>query len=246
MSKRYLGGYITTSFDPLLFTAAPSSLIPSNLVLWYDFGNSSSYPGSGTAITDLSGTSNNGTLSAATTYNTSPSRLTFANASQITSTTSYANPQAFTVGIWFKTSTASGKKICGFENPQTGTSPTSYDRQFWVGSTGLLKWGVYSGTTNIFNTNITVTDNTWREAVCSYTGGVSTIYVNGSSLGTVSGTAENFTGWWRVAGYGLTSWESLSNGYWTGDIGMFYVYSSALNSTDISTNFNTFRSRFGV
>ena len=223
------------------------AFITSNLNLWYDFNNSSSYPGSGTTITDLSGNSNTGTLSATTTYTSSPGRLTFANASQITTTTSFANPQTFTVGVWFRTSSASGRKICGFENPQTGTTLTSYDRHFWVGSTGLLKWGVYSGTANIYNTTLTVTDNTWREAVCSYSGNVSSIYVNGALSGTISGAAENYTGWWRVAGYGAQSWETgFTNGYWTGDIGMFYVYSTALNATQISSNFEANRARFGL
>jgi hypothetical protein len=46
-----------------------SGIVTDGLVLWLDAGNTPSYPGSGTAWTDLSGNKNNGTLTNGATYN---------------------------------------------------------------------------------------------------------------------------------------------------------------------------------
>ena len=43
-------------------TPAPASIVTDGLILHYDFSNPASYPGSGTAITDLSPATNNGTV----------------------------------------------------------------------------------------------------------------------------------------------------------------------------------------
>ena len=47
---------------------ANSTIVSSGLVLHLDAGNASSYPGSGTTLTDLSGSGNNGTLVNGPTY----------------------------------------------------------------------------------------------------------------------------------------------------------------------------------
>lgn len=54
-----------------------SSISTSNLVLWLDAGNSSSYPGTGTTWTDLSGQGNNFAISASAYNSTGPKYMDF-------------------------------------------------------------------------------------------------------------------------------------------------------------------------
>jgi hypothetical protein len=222
----------------------------SGLVLALDAGNTKSYPGSGTAWTDLSGRGNTGTLTNGPTYSSvNGGFFTFNGTNnEVTTTTQFTNPQTFSIGVWFKTSTASGKKIIGFENAQTGTASVNFDRMIYMGTDGKLYFGIFDSTFRLATSSSTYTDNNWHYVMGTYGGEGTTmrLYVDGVSVATATATPVSFTGYWRIGGYKLAGWTNASDGYFTGSISNFVVYNKALSATEVRQNFNALRGRFGI
>ncbi|NBP16615.1 LamG domain-containing protein, partial [bacterium] len=168
---------------------------------------------------------------------------------EVTTTTLYTNPQTFSIGAWFKTSSASGKKIIGFESSQTGTGSASYDRQIYVGSDGKLYFGINDTTISTLKyatSTFTYNDNNWYYVVGTYSGTAMTLYVNAALVATnTASVAQNFNGYWRIGGYRATGWTNGSDGYFPGSIGAVHVYNVGLTSTQVLQNFNAHRGRYG-
>ena len=83
-------------------------------------------------------------------------------------TTSYNDPEGFTVIVWFNTTKATGG-IMGFGsqvNPTTGT-PADHDRQLWIDPSGKLVWGVYSNAVYQLTSTSPVDTGNWVMAVAS-------------------------------------------------------------------------------
>lgn len=229
------------------------SIVRRNMYIYYDPRLSQSYSGSGTTLNDLSGNANNGTLQATPTYTATPGYFSFvgASAQYISTTTAIANPFPYTVSVWFRTTTASGRNIVNFESNQTGAGSSSYDRMLNIGSDKLLRFGNYDGTTDVAVNNIAMTDGVWHYAAGTYGGEGTTmrLYIDGASVATAtSNNSQNFTGYWRIAGTRATSWPTgmSGDGYYTGDIGPVMIYSVALTAAEIAQNFNAMRDRFNV
>ncbi|MFN7308211.1 MAG: LamG-like jellyroll fold domain-containing protein [Acetobacteraceae bacterium] len=220
----------------------PPSIIRDGLVLHYDMGNPACYPGGGLAISDLSGSGNHGTLTGNTAFQ--DSALAFDGSSNITTTTLVSNPQSFSIGIWFRTSAPSGRKLIGLESSQVGGSG-SYDRHFYVDTTGQLRWGVWSpGSSTFLYGN--VTDNQWRYAVVSFNNGATLNSMNGLVVGNVAAVSQPFDGYWRIAGQSLNFWPSASAGFFIGQIAGVEIYNRPLATAEIEQNFNINRGRFGL
>ena len=226
-------------------------IVTDGLVLALDAANQKSYPGSGTTWTDLSGRGNNGTLTNGPTYSSANGGVIVFDGSndEVTTTTQFTNPQTFSIGAWFKTSTASGKKIIGFETNQTGTATSSYDRQIYIGSDGKLYFGIYDGATKTAISPLTYNDNNWHYVVGTYgsEGTTMRLYVDGVSVATATASfAQNMSGWWRIGGYKLLAWTNGSDGYFPGSISNAVIYNRGITATEITQNFNALRSRFSI
>jgi hypothetical protein len=228
-----------------------SPVVDSSLQLWYDAGQSTSYPGSGSTWTDLSGKNNTGTLVDSPAYSSADGGSIVFNgtSNQVTTTTFFTNPATFSVGVWFKTSVASGKKLIGFQATQTGSS-SSYDRMIYMGTDGKLYFGVYDGNTNTAVSPLTYNNNVWHYALATYGGEGSTmrLYVDGQSVATATAlNAENYNGYWRIGAFNVTAWPGgASSGYFSGNISIAQVYSRSLNSTEVLQNFNAVRGRYNI
>ena len=91
--------YVSGSFDE--FTGAP--VVDSSLKLWFDAGQTTSYPGTGTTWTDLSGSGFNGTLINGPTYNASNGGSIAFNGSTNyveNGTISLTSGTAITIAVW--------------------------------------------------------------------------------------------------------------------------------------------------
>ena len=204
-----------------------------------------------TIWTDISGNGNNGTLTNGPTYSSANGgSIVFDGVDdEVTTTTQFTNPQTFSIGAWFKTSSASGKKIIGFEANQTGTASGSYDRQIYIGSDGKLYFGLYDGAIRFAISPLTYADNNWHYVVGTYgsEGTTLRLYVDGVSVATATASfAQNINGYWRIAGYRTNAWTNAGDGYFTGSISVAQVYNKALSAAEISQNYNTFAPRFGL
>lgn len=126
------------------------------------------------------------------------------------------SPATFSLVVWFKTSTKSGRLI-GLGGSQTGASGT-YDRQIYLQPSGQLSFGTYSTTYQILTTatGTNYADGAWHQVVATMTAGTPntgmSLYVDGA-LATSNATyttAQTNTGYWRI-GY-----DALGSG-WTGN-----------------------------
>jgi len=225
----------------------------SNSVLLLDAGNINSYPGSGTTWTDLSGNSNNGTLTSGPTFNrTNGGSIVFdgtndyvsvANASSLTNTSSLSveswvlmNPSMNTsCAIVGKGTSDADEEYCLLINPST--SKVYFD----VG--GVNGPYVDHTFTSTFNSN------TWYHVVATHEriAGSSTlkIYVNGSLIpgsttnptSAVNDNATNVSIGCRFDG---------TTSYWNGKISMVAIYTRTLSASEILKNYTTTQSKYNT
>lgn len=218
------------------------SIITDGLALHFDIANPACYAGSGVAFTDLSGSGNHGSLSRP--LNIADGAINFDGSANITTTSLISNPQSFSIGIWFRTSAALGRKLIGLESSQIGGSG-GYDRHFYVDTAGQLRWGVWSpGSSTFLYGN--VTDNQWRYAVVAFSNGVTLHSMNGQVVGNVTAASQPYDGYWRIGGQSLGFWPSAVSGFFVGGIAAVEIYNRPLVIAEIDQNFNARRGRFGL
>ena len=185
-------------------------VVTDGLVLALDAADRNSYSGSGTSWTDLTGRGNNGTLANGPTYSSdNRGSLVFDGTDdEITTTNLITNPAIFTICCWFRTTTASGRKILGFESSQFSVSG-NYDRHLYMGSDGRVYFGIYDGVRKLATSTSTLNDGNWHYIVGTYGGEGTTmrLYVNGVSNATQTTSGPlSFNGYWRIASYRLLDW----------------------------------------
>ncbi len=230
-----------------LVFCASAALLPlsahadnTGLVAYWKFDE-----GTSTVATDFSSNGNTGTLLGSPTWASGKRgrALSFDGVGAYVSTaTQINNPTPFTVAAWFKTTSASGHKIVGFEDAQTGTGGTSYDRHLYVGTDGKLYFGWFANSVITVSSAATVTDGQWHLAVGKFESGTGELYLDGVSQGTNSGgngIAQNFAGYWRIGSYRLASWTNASDGYFPGSIDDVRIYNRALSAAEIAKLYNS-------
>ena len=230
--------YVTNIFDEV--TGAP--IVDSSLVLWLDAQQPGSYPGTGTTWTDLSGNSNNATLSGTYTYNQTSINFissgkglvnyASSNLSLITSST------GVTVSIWTRVSSIPNG---------------SYNRLFSVGDYPSQNYylefnGVTLGTLLSFVggsplvTNQVLSTGTWYNIVQTYDGSLNSIYINGILSKSVGANGSIST---TTTYLGIFSDPTVGSNT-SGEVSIFSMYKRALSAAEISTNFNALRGRYNV
>jgi hypothetical protein len=159
----------------------------------------------------------------------------------ISTAISSVNPQDVTVEAWVKTPTASGTKVVGFENTQTGT-PANSDRLIYVGTTdGKARFGTFDGTADVATSTSSVANDGWHHVVGVHNdaGNLISIYVDGAfQQSTASATAQVYTGWWRIGAYGAGGWPNGINGHFSGTIDEIRVSHSQRTAGWITTEYN--------
>ena len=223
-----------------------NSYVTNGLVLNLDAGVSSSYPGTGTTWTDLSGRGNNGTLVNGPTYNS-------ANGGSIVfdGTNDYvglpANTLAFGTGqfsieAWVYASSfvtnshifsSQSSNLSGFIN--IGYNVTPY--------TGFLV-SDFNGSTRIITTNNNVVSlNTWYHVVgLRNSSNQYVMYVNGVASTTNNTSTTSLT----AADPRIGVNPATNSEIWNGRISNLKLYNRALTATEVTQNFNALRGRYGI
>ena len=200
-------------------------------------------------VNDSTSNSDDGTAAANTSTKTAAGQisnaLTFNGSSDyIYTTNSFATPQGYTLSAWINTSTASGHKIVGLENNQTGTASGDFDRHLFIGTDGKVYAGIWNSST-VYTTPSTsaLNDGKWHYVVGSFldTGNVLKLYVDGTLNSSITATSsyQSYTGYWRMGSYKLTGWiTACSDGYFTGTMDEVRVSSTIRNADWILTEYN--------
>ena len=232
----------------------------SGLSLFLDPGNSSSYSGSGTTWTDLSNASNNGTLTSTGITHSSTTNggiFSITNPGHISFGTNVTNisqvGRGFTFQVFIKPNI-----ISSYMGIFGAYSSTSDGRCYnWLRITGSrLRWfttnsvGGYQQILGPYLTNnawvhitILVTSVTFgtRQGQCKF-------YINGSLDSTHNLDIQDSAASGVDIRIGKNSFFSSTpyNGQYYGDIGVVLWYSRELTATEISSNYNLFKSRYGL
>lgn len=223
---------------------APSIVTGNNMLLYLDAGNSSSYSGSGSIWTDLSGNTNNATNINSVTYSTNARGYFTFNGSNNYFTTagskynvSYTGKTVFLAGQ-LASAMSSGQHRCIFGSGGTPSNRTFNTYLYNSGSAYQIHWSA-SGTGD-YSDNLTYTPGNWfTVAVTQSSGGLLSYYFNGSLINIASSTLAGFAG---------DQYEQVgaSDNFWNGPISVVCIYGSELNSTQILQNHNAVRMRYGL
>ncbi len=227
--------------------------VTDGLLLSFDAANNKSYPRSGTTWSDLSGNSNNGTLTNGPTFNAGNlGSIVFDGTNDYVDTVNtgttfqFANV-TFTVSLWIKTSATSGVII------SKGATASTAGWLFQFNSEGTVS-GTTKGSdgTNTYNraSTATVNNNTWRNIVAVYTTNTTTLASNTTSI-YIDGVLSNGTGTLGGLVYATTTdtvqiGRRPSGAYWSGSVSNLLIYNRGLTASEILQNFNATKSRFGL
>jgi hypothetical protein len=219
-------------------------IVRNGLVLNLDAGEPSSYPGSGTTWTDLSGSGNNGTLVNGVGYNSANGgglvfdgvddrvNLPFSSVFDISGSMTME-------GFIYPTAYKSGGGGGGMLITKVGSyySELQSDGKIRTYFYGLNSPGYHAS-------NGTAPLNTWTYFAVVRNLSASTIvfYLNGSLDRTVSSITGNIT---VQQTYYLTLGSYVGSGYeYTGRISNAKIYNRALSTSEIQQNYNALKGRF--
>lgn len=232
--------------------ARASNIVTGGLVTHVDAGNSSSYPGSGSTWFDLSGNDLNFTLTGSPTYSTNNGGYFTLNGSSQYANLAYnskLNLTNWTVSIWvYLTSTPSnldtiiGRAYAG--SPQTINYYIDCRTQFQFGSFSDV--GVNNDISLKSTTTCANSVNLWKNVCGTFDGSTMTVYVNGTSEASAA----------RTWGGQISTSSGLSIGclfigvnptrFTDMRVSQAAVYSRALSSGEVSSNFQALKNRYGV
>lgn len=228
-------------------------IITDGLIFYSDSANPKSYLGFGDAWNDISGNNHVGTLFNGVGYDSDNNGfLTFDGVDDWVNTgtfdyfSNWTDP--VTISIWCRVPTDAI-----WSNGYTGNI---IGRGSYTGSNGLVRFstnnrvGVYfrstDGTVQLGYTG--VVRDTWFNLSCTWDGiNTMILYFNGASVsstttGVLGGTID--IGSWII---GLArAYGGAFGNYFQGDISNIMFYNRPLNETEITQNYNTTKSRYGL
>jgi hypothetical protein len=216
-------------------------IVTTNLSMFLDAGNASSYPGSGTAWTDLSGNSRNGTLTGGPTYTSADGgSIVFDGTNDFVQCSGSITATAATFVIWMRrngsqddfdgiiysrSATATGISFFGITNKISYT---------WNNAANTYTW----------DSGLVIPDLTWCMVAVSVTSTAATAYLCQSS-GITSAT--------NTVSHASTTLDDIKIGqddlggrYFTGNIAIAQLYNIALSAEQVAQNFAADRARFGL
>jgi hypothetical protein len=213
----------------------PARIITTDLLLYLDAGNTSSYPGSGTTWFDLSNNVNHGTLATAGMANTasSPKKFTFNGTSHNVSFVSYTGKTViaaakmdpnFGTNLYRALSGNTGSRNFNFYIYQNGTG---YQIHF------------ADGGNNAFSDVLTLATNQWYVFAATQENNTVKFFLNGVLVSSTSGPLAQYQS-------STAEYVGRADNFWYGDIKSFFIYKRGLSELEILQNFNALKSGLGL
>ncbi len=236
------------------------AIVQAGLILNLDAANPASYPGTGSTWTNLV-TGNavpSFSISSGAYVNNDGGVIRFPSTGGFAESTSgFANLTKFTVEIWVKSAgtkgdqnplTSSNYAPCLFSEKVSGGTVNmalAYNARAWSGAAhnsyrytaAMGGWSTFEPTTN-YGSDL----NNWVQIVATYNGSVLTLYRNGVSLGS---RPTNINLRASSVGYYIAHRWDMADGVY-GDYSTVNMYNRDLSLTEINTNFDAVKSRFGL
>jgi hypothetical protein len=232
-------------------------LVQDGLVLHLDAGNKTSYPGSGTTWTDISGNSNNGTLTNGPTYDpANKGSIVFDGKDDyvdVTDTPLRITGVSFTMEVWFyyDGNSSNAYTIAGKRN---GTTPFN-QYTLWIGdgTTSVNPGSVLGGFVRIDEStsydrlaNYTLPSAGIYHVALTNDSSSLKLYVNNVLRQTVSNTYPSPANL-LISGKNFRITEvNLGNKYLNGKVYTTKLYNRALSQSEVKQNFTALRGRYGI
>ena len=257
-----LAEYVSKKYStPQTFTSAPEASIwlTNNgfwnsyvaPVLYLDAGNSLSYSGSGNIWYDLSGNNNDANLINTPTYSSSNlGILNFNNTSLETADVpDLGNLPVWSVEAWVRFTTVPISSNPNATSVVTNQYTGGTRLNFSIGTNNAP--GSYNVCVGFFDggwhntTGFAPQANVWYQIVGTYDGTTLRQYINGSA----SGGTLNYTGVPSSGGQTrlMRRWDAtpISGDYCSGDLSIVTIYNKVLTSSQVTSSWDTIKSRFG-
>ena len=248
-----------------------ASIVTSGLILNLDAGNTTSYSGTGTTWTDLSGNNLNATLVNGTTYRTSyGGHLQFdgindaavlAYNTKLDPATAYRD-LPFSINGWVKFDGAGGGTFMN-KGDNGNASYETYTVSILPTGLQIILYNNASIYVTIKTTGITLNPGTWYNFATAYTGGYGTpdyqpnyngtmkLYINGAECATtvtITGSYIKMDPINTSTFIGSFGQVGAPGSYWAtsfnGSVAQTLMYSRQLTSTEVLQNFNATKARF--
>ena len=240
---------IKQNYDALKHVYANGNFVIDNLKLYFNPASYLSYPSSGTTVTDLTGNSLNGTLSN-TTFN--KKYFTFnGSSSQITITdNSLLEPGSgdWTMEVWINVSNSTGSRVVLGKIASGGNSADiSYAIRILNGN---IRADFNSGSFSAVSTaNYALTLNTWYQFTYVFNNVSNNniiTYVNGQYSSTITHSYTSLQNTSTNLHLGSYNGGATFQQWFSGQMGIVRLYSSALSDSDVSKNFEANRDIYGI
>jgi len=226
----------------------PGRLITDGLQCFLDTTNRNSYPGSGSTWFDISGNGRNFSWVSAPSYTsgTLPYFSTLGNRCVGPASNSFGinNTSGYTISMIFLQNSLVNTSAFKFYSPVSGgrgifAHATWGDNIFYFDQGGS---GSSATRTSVASGGVT----TWNIVTFQRDTGGSTrrIYKNASLLTTNTAAAADINLSATTADLGSSDEYGGNSSTWNARLGGFLVYNRGLSGTEISENFESFRSRF--
>ena len=233
---------------------AASGVVSSGLLMHLDAGNSSSYSGTGTTWSDLSGNGNHATLVNGPTFSSADGGAIDFDGSNDRAEVSLLMPsRPYTASIWISHDSMSGffqyylsqrfsstSNITGFslfrDVPFGSYRYKLVHRVTLVNSPGGTPYyPIHRSTTQL-------TNGTWYNLCVVASTTDFKIYVNGTLESTTTNSGS------MAGSYGSLHIGSLngSSNFFNGRMSSVLVYNKALSATEVTQNFDAIKSRYGL
>jgi len=224
------------------------TVITDGLQLYYDVGNTASYPGSGTTIYDLSPNGYNGTLVNGPTYSSvNGGSLVFDGSNDYINTNNSLGYEAFTLMAWFKTSDATNFRMLISKETSLGV-PWNYRMYLYQTSGDLIGDVAKVGSTDEATYARNLADGTWHMTAFSRNTSNDTlnlyidgVLVNSHTDSLTAGSIINSQNVW----IGRSAFSGGSYP-WLGNIAAALIYNRALTDAEVLNNFRATKTRFGL
>jgi hypothetical protein len=229
-------------------TATPVVPVATNLELYYDPSNPSSYSGSGTVLNDLSGNGLTGTLSNVT-Y-TSPA-FNFNGTSSTISVPDNVLLEPgggdWTMEAWVNHTVIAGSSRIIFAKTDGGLA-ADWGYGLRTSNLGVTFGEIGNGTTSLQSNTSTLTTGVWYQVVAVWTNVATNtfeLFINGVSQGSKSHSftsVKNTTSPLYIGSFNNGQFSQWMNG----NIGIVRIYNSSLTSSQVLQNFNANKTKYGL
>ena len=242
---------VQQNYNALRPRYSPYEAVSDKLIFNVDFGESSSWVGSG-FVNDISGFGNTGTALNGPTNAYRDSYTSFDGTNDYVSFNYDSldlGTSNFSVSVWFKTN---GTQIGTLIANQVNNGWNGFN--FAINASGYLvptvDWG-NSQQYGALQSTAAYNDNVWREATFVMNGATVAnwkLYINGVQVSApLESTSIN-----TISGSGISNNVPLTIGYrtygnyYSGLIGRVLIYRKTLSDSEVAQNFNSIRDRYNV